>query len=286
MKYLLEQGTNYLSTFDWAKLLQKGLTSLVVLILIFISIRISFKTIDRLFNERKKGLSPHEARRIVTLNTTVKAATKAIIWGVGGLIIIGQFINVTSLLAVAGVGTLAISFGARGLVEDVMGGFVIVFENQFSVGDYIILDGDHHGIVETIGIRTTNIREFDGGLFMIHNGKIDRMTNYSKGNIKAIVEVGIAYEEDINNALETLKALSEDLFNQRSDLFFDVPVVLGVMDLGDSAINIRVICDSDANGKFEAERLLRKRIKDEFDRKGIEIPYNKTVVLTNSSEVE
>ena len=119
---------------------------------------------------------------------------------------------------------------------------------------------------------------------MIHNGKIDRMTNYSKGNIKAIVEVGIAYEEDINNALETLKVLSQDLFNQRNDLFFEVPVVLGVMDLGDSAINIRIICNTDANGKFEAERLLRKRIKDEFDQKGIEIPYNKTVVLTNTNE--
>ena len=284
MQYLLEQATNYVSNYDWAKLLQKGLTSVVVLILIFISIRVTFKTIDRLFNERKKGLSPREARRIVTLNATVKAATKAIIWGVGGLIIIGQFINVTSLLAVAGVGTLAVSFGARGLVEDVMGGFVIVFENQFSVGDYIILDSDHHGIVETIGIRTTNVREFDGGLFMIHNGKIDRMTNYSKGMIKAIVEVGIAYEEDINNALETLKVLSQDLFHQHSDLFFEVPVVLGVMDLGDSAINIRIVCNTDASGKFEAERLLRKRIKDEFDQQGIEIPYNKTVVLTKTNE--
>ncbi len=284
MQYLAEQGMNYLNSFDWTKLFQKGITSIIVLVLIFISIHLSFKTIDRLFNERKKGLSPREARRIVTLNTTVKAAMKAVIWGVGGLIIIGQFINVTSLLAVAGVGTLAISFGARGLVEDVMGGFVIVFENQFSVGDYIILDEDHHGIVETIGIRTTNIREFDGGLFMIHNGKIDRMTNYSKGNIKAIVEVGIAYEEDISNAQEILNQLCEDLYHQHRNLFFQIPVVLGVMDLGDSAINIRIICDTDANGKFEAERLLRKRIKDEFDQKGIEIPYNKTVVFTKNDE--
>lgn len=284
MEYLKEQGIKIYSTIDWIKIFEKGLITIIVLIAIFVGIRIAFKTIDRLFNERKKDLTPRESRRIVTLNTTVKAATKATIWGVGGLIIVGQYINVTSLLAVAGVGTLAISFGARGLVEDIMSGFVIVFENQFSVGDYLILDNDHHGIVETIGIRTTNLREFDGGLFIIHNGKIDRLVNYSKGNIKAIVEVGIAYEEDINNALETLNNLSENLFNEHRDLFFEKPMVLGVMDLGDSAINIRIICDSDANSKFAAERLLRKRIKDEFDQKGIEIPYNKTVIYTKNDE--
>lgn len=284
MNYLTEQGLDYLSKIDWMKILQKGITSVVVLVIILISVKIAYKAIDKMFNERKKGLNQRETRRIVTLNTTVKVAIKALIWGAGGLIIIGQFINVTSLLAVAGVGTLAISFGARSLVEDVMSGFVIVFENQFSVGDYIILDNSHHGIVETIGIRTTNLREFDGGLYIIHNGKIDRLLNYSKGNIKAIVEVGIAYEEDISRALEILNQLCEEIYQEKHELFKEQPEVLGVMELGDSAITIRLISDTDSNSKFAAERIMRKRIKDEFDRKGIEIPYNKTVVFTKNDE--
>jgi small conductance mechanosensitive channel len=236
--------------------------------------------IDRVFDENRAKLEPREIRRVITLNNVTKTAIRAGIWTAAALIILGQFMDIGSLLAVAGVGTLAIGFGAKGIVEDVMSGFVIVLENQFSVGDYVIIDDDHYGIVETIGIRTTSVREFDGGLFIIHNGKIDQLVNYSKGHIKAVVDVSIAYEEDINKVLDLLEEICEDLYLNQEDLFKIRPEVQGVTRLDPSAVNIRISCDEDASSKFAAETVLRQRIKEVFQEKEIEIPYTKSIVYT------
>lgn len=282
MEYLTTSFSSYLNQFDFSHLLQKGLVSGIVLIAVVISIKITFGIVDRIFDGEKAGLEPRDARRIVTLNHVTKTAARASIWTLAGLIILGQFINVGSLLAVAGVGTLAIGFGAQGIVEDVMSGFVIVFENQFSVGDYVIIDETHYGIVETIGMRTTSVREFNGGLFIIHNGKIDRLVNYSKGHMKAIVEVSIAYEENIDKVMTILEEICTDLYENHEELFKIRPEVQGITRLDPSAVVIRVVCEEDAASKFAAENLLRQRIKTVFDEKGIEIPYNKTVIYNQN----
>ncbi|MEL7661142.1 mechanosensitive ion channel family protein [Acetobacterium wieringae] len=283
MEYLTTSFSSYLNQFDFSHLLQKCLVSGIVLIAVVISIKITFGIVDRIFDGEKAGLEPRDARRIVTLNHVTKTAARASIWTLAGLIILGQFINVGSLLAVAGVGTLAIGFGAQGIVEDVMSGFVIVFENQFSVGDYVIIDETHYGIVETIGMRTTSVREFNGGLFIIHNGKIDRLVNYSKGHMKAIVEVSIAYEENIDKVMTILEEICTDLYENHEELFKIRPEVQGITRLDPSAVVIRVVCEEDAASKFAAENLLRQRIKTVFDEKGIEIPYNKTVIYNQNS---
>lgn len=283
MEYLTTSFSSYLNQFDFSHLLQKCLVSGIVLIAVVISIKITFGIVDRIFDGEKAGLEPRDARRIVTLNHVTKTAARASIWTMAGLIILGQFINVGSLLAVAGVGTLAIGFGAQGIVEDVMSGFVIVFENQFSVGDYVIIDETHYGIVETIGMRTTSVREFNGGLFIIHNGKIDRLVNYSKGHMKAIVEVSIAYEENIDKVMTILEEICTDLYENHEELFKIRPEVQGITRLDPSAVVIRVVCEEDAASKFAAENLLRQRIKTVFDEKGIEIPYNKTVIYNQNS---
>jgi Small-conductance mechanosensitive channel len=283
MESLTASFSSYLSQIDFSNLLQKTLVSVIVLIAVVISLKITYGVVNRVFDPEKLGLEPRDIRRITTLNHVTKAAIRAGVWTLASLIILGQFINVGSLLAVAGVGTLAIGFGAQGIVEDVMSGFVIVFENQFSVGDYVIIDETHYGIVESIGIRTTSVREFDGGLFIIHNGKIDRLINFSKGYVKAIVDVGFAYEEDINKVKEILEEICTDLHENHQDLFKIRPEILGVTRLDPSAVNIRVVCDEDASSKFMAENTLRQRIKEVFDERGIEIPYNKTVYLQSRS---
>ncbi|MBC3900529.1 mechanosensitive ion channel family protein [Acetobacterium malicum] len=278
MEYLTTSFTSYLNQIDFSHLLQKCLVSGIVLIVVVISLKITYSVVDRIFDGEKVGLEPRDSRRITTLNHVTKAAARAGIWTLAGLIILGQFINVGSLLAVAGVGTLAIGFGAQGIVEDVMSGFVIVFENQFSVGDYVIIDETHYGIVEAIGIRTTSVREFNGGLFIIHNGKIDRLINYSKGHIKALVDVSIAYEEDVNKVLDLLEEICEDLYQNHEELFKIRPEVQGVTRLDPSAVNIRISCDEDAGSKFMAENVLRHRIKEVFQEQGIEVPYNKSII--------
>jgi small conductance mechanosensitive channel len=266
--------------------LEKIIVSFIILILVLIGLKIMNHFINGVFNENKKDLEPREKRRIVTLNHALKTAGKAGIITMGTLSILGQFIDVGSILAIAGVGTLAIGFGAQSLVEDVMSGFVIVFENQFSVGDYVTIDEKHYGIVEVIGIRTTSIREFDGGLFIIHNGKIDRLINFSKGHVRIFIDIGIAYEENIENAIETLNEICREVYENYKGLFTMLPEVMGVTELDSSSVNIRIVAEEDITVKFEAELLLRKRIKERFDEKGIEIPYNKSVIFMKKLEVE
>ena len=270
---------------DGSHFLEKIIISIIILVAVAIGLRVLYGIVDRVFNDDKPGIDPREARRLVTLNKVVKTFTRATVWIVAIIMILGQFMDVGSLLAVAGIGTLAIGFGAQGIVEDVMSGFVIVFENQFSVGDYITIDETHYGVVESIGIRTTTVREFTGGLFIIHNGKIDRLVNFSKGHIKAAVDVSVAYEENIDKVTDILKTVCNEVYESHEDLFNTPPEVLGVTRLDPSGMNIRIISDEDATGKFQAEIILRQKIKEAFDKNGVEIPYNKSVVFYKEAEV-
>lgn len=263
---------------DGSHFLEKIIFSVIILVAVLISLKVLYGIADRVFNDEKPGIEAREARRLVTLNKVVKTFTRATVWIVATIMILGQFMDVASLLAVAGIGTLAIGFGAQGIVEDVMSGFVIVFENQFSVGDYITIDESHYGIVESIGIRTSSIREFTGGLFIIHNGKIDRLVNFSKGHIKAAVDVSVAYEENIDKVIDILNTVCTEVYESHEDLFNTPPEVLGVTSLDPSGMNIRIISDEDATGKFQAEIILRQKIKEAFDKNNIEIPYNKSVI--------
>ncbi len=139
-------------------------------------------------------------------------------------------------------------------------------------------------MVESIGVRTTSLRELDGGLYIIHNGKIDRLINHSKGTIKAIVDVGVAYEENIDHVVAVLSQICEEVYNANNELFIGKPEVLGVTRMDPSAMNIRIIADEDAARKVKAETALRKRIKEVFDAQGIEIPYSKYVVYKDPDQ--
>ncbi|MBK5244039.1 MAG: mechanosensitive ion channel family protein [Eubacteriaceae bacterium] len=269
---------------DGSHFLEKIIIAVIILVAVAIGLRVLYGGADRIFDEAKPGIEPREARRLVTLNKVVKTFARATVWIVASIMILGQFMDVASLLAVAGIGTLAIGFGAQGIVEDVMSGFVIVFENQFSVGDYVTIDESHYGIVESIGIRTSAVREFTGGLFIIHNGKIDRLINFSKGHIKAAVDVSIAYEENIEKVIDILKTVCNEVFESDEELFNTTPEVLGVTRLDPSGMNIRILADEDATNRFQAEIILRQKIKEAFDRNNIEIPYNKSVIYYKNSK--
>lgn len=284
MKNLWKSFETMILQIDGSNFLEKIIITVVIMAVAAIGIKVLYGVVDRIFNDDKPGIEPREARRLVTLNKVVKTFARATIWIVAFILILGQYMDVGSLLAVAGIGTLAIGFGAQGIVEDVMSGFVIVFENQFSVGDYITIDESHYGIVESIGIRTTTVREFTGGLFIIHNGKIDRLVNFSKGHIKAAVDVSVAYEENIDKVTDILKAVCSEVYESHENLFNTPPEVLGVTRLDPSGMNIRIISDEDATGKFQAEIILRQKIKEAFDKNGIEIPYNKSVVFYKESK--
>jgi small conductance mechanosensitive channel len=186
-------------------------------------------------------------------------------------------VNISSLIAAAGVGGLAIGFGAQSLVKDVITGFFILFEDQFHVGDYIETGGKS-GIVEEMALRVTKMRDFNGDLHIVPNGSIDKVTNKCRGNMRALVEIGIAYEENIDNAIRVMDEVCKEVAHE-NDKIIEGPTVLGVTRLGEYDVIISVMAKTQPMEQWAVERELRKRIKERLDDRGIEIPYPRRMVI-------
>ena len=150
------------------------------------------------------------------------------------------------------------------------------------MGDYISA-GSFSGIVEAMGLRTTQIRDFNGDLHILPNGEISSVTNHSRGNMRAMVDVGIPYEEDIQRVLNILDRLCGQLAQENPSIV-EGPYVLGVQELGESSVNIRLIAKTKNMEQWAVERLLRQKIKEAFDREGIQVPYPRRVVHQSSEE--
>lgn len=231
----------------------------------------------------KQVFDRRESRRAQTLEILLRNTITYLVFFIAGLTILQIFdVNTSAILASAGILGLAVGFGAQSLVKDVVGGFFILFEDQFSVGDFVEIDGIA-GTVEEIGLRACKIRQWTGQLNIIPNGQIARVTNYSRGPMTAVVTVGIAYEEDIDQAVAVLKKECEAAYGEM-EAVIGVPQVLGVTELADSSVNIRVAAPALPEKYWAVERELRRRFKYALDRAGIEIPYPKQVVYQRDED--
>ncbi|MFZ0474736.1 MAG: mechanosensitive ion channel family protein, partial [Halobacillus sp.] len=186
-------------------------------------------------------------------------------------------IEIGPLLAGAGIVGLAIGFGAQGLVSDIVTGFFLLSERQVEVGDYVTA-GAYDGVVEEVGIRTTLLRSFDGTLNFIPNRNISGVANHSRGNMRALVDIGIGYDENIDQAMTVLKEVADEFAND--ERFKEGPSVLGVQSLGSSDVVIRILGKTENMEQWAVERDLRKAMKEALDQAGIEIPYPHQVYVT------
>ncbi|MEQ6377298.1 mechanosensitive ion channel family protein [Bacillaceae bacterium S4-13-58] len=191
-------------------------------------------------------------------------------------------IPIGPFLAGAGIIGLAISFGAQGLVNDVVTGFFILLEHQIDVDDYVTTAG-YDGVVEEVGFRTTKIRGFDGTLHFIPNRNISGVSNHSRGNMRALVDIGISYDENIDQAIEVLQKVCDD-FSQNDTRMKEGPNVLGVQSLGSSDVVLRIIGKTGNMEQWAVERDLRRKMKEALDQAGIEIPYPHQVYIEKENK--
>lgn len=260
-----------------------SLGKLIKVILIFISIRILIKVshviIDRFFIKEKIFKIRMEERKAKTLSTIIKSLSKYTIYFIGLVIVLDIFgIPTASILATAGVGGIAVGFGAQSLVKDIITGFFILFEDYFSVGDYI-QTSQYDGIVEEIGIRSTRIRAFSGELYIIPNGFIDIVTNRSRGDMRTWIDVRINYREDINRALAALERVAESMCDDEN--INCGPTVLGVTNLAKDDIVLSIQAMTKPMEQWEVGRKMRKEIKEEFERRDIPISDFRRVIYEN-----
>jgi len=191
-------------------------------------------------------------------------------------------LSVASLIAGAGIVGLAIGFGAQGLVSDVVTGFFLLLEKQIDVNDYVTV-GAVDGVVEAVGLRTTQIRSFDGTLNYLPNREITSVSNHSRGNMRALVDIGISYDDNIDHAIEVMQRAC-DLVASENPVVVEGPNVIGVQAFGSSEVVLRVIAKTQNGEQWAVERQLRKAIKEAFDTNGIEIPFPHQVLVQKNGE--
>ena len=267
---------------DFQHLFFIALKILAILFLASVIYRIGKVLIDRFFNAQIQMKIGVDARKVNTLRALVHSVLKYTVYFVTGLTVLGQFVDTTSILATAGIGGLAIGFGAQSLVKDVISGFFILFEDQYAVGDFVTI-GDTTGTVEEIGLRITKIRGFKGDLTIIPNGQVQKVVNYTRGNALAVVDISVPYETDINKAIKLIEDVAQK-YAQENKNIVEQPQVLGIMDMGDSQITIRAVARTLPLKHWEVERELKKRIKEAFDEEEIGVPYPRRVIIQSEKE--
>ncbi|MGG5254478.1 mechanosensitive ion channel family protein [Neobacillus sp. SM06] len=262
---------------------------LAILIIAKVLIRVGKLAIHNMVKIRTRtSLSPFVSLRIserreATLLKLIDNILSYVVYFIAFMMILSLFnINVSALLAGAGIVGLAVGFGAQSLVKDILSGFFIIFEDQFSVGDHIRV-GQFEGNVEAIGLRTTKIKNWTGEVHILPNGSINQVTNFSLNNSVAVVDVGIAYEEDIEKAETVIEELLEKLPGQYEQLV-KKPELLGVQNLGPSEVVLRIVAETLPMQHFYIARVLRKKVKLVLDQHGIEIPFPRLVMYSREGE--
>ena len=184
--------------------------------------------------------------------------------------------DVQALLVSAGVLGLAIGLGAQTLIKDVITGFFILFEGLINVDDVIEV-GPHTGTVEAIGLRVTKMRMLNGALRIVPNGELTQFANHNRDWARAVVDVGVAYDTDVQRALETMERTAAE-WARGSGQALEPPQAQGIIRFADSDLVLRLVVKVRPTARFEAEVALRRRIKEAFERESIRLPAPQRVV--------
>ena len=234
-----------------------------------ILVKVGSVLIRKLFERQKSSKFNRDVRKIDTMSSLTVSVFKYAIYLIGITVILSDVFQLKSVLAAAGVGGLAIGLGAQSLIKDVISGFFIIMEDQFSVGDLITLDG-LTGKVEEIGLRVTKLRNSNGDLYTIPNGEIKKVINHVRGNKAVIVDVPIAYSSDTGKGFDAAQRVCEKVSEEFSSVIVEKPIVQGITGMGDRSMILRIFARTLPNEQWGVERRIRRLIKEEFDRDNIE----------------
>lgn len=236
-----------------------------------IVLRIGRRMISSIVQMRgQKGV--RTIQQVNTIKSLVTSIFNYIVYFIIVTIVLSLFgVNVSSILAVAGVGGIAISFGSQTLVKDIISGIFIWMEGSISVGDIVTIN-DLSGTVESIAIRTTVVRDYNGNIYVIPNGDIRTITNMSRGFKRAIVDVRCPYEEDQGKMVRILQEEMEKAGKEIEGLS-GTPDVMSILSFDTDAVLVRIAAQCPVGEHWRIERDIRTRVKARFDKEGIMMPH-------------
>ena len=249
----------------------------IVLILIAAGVLQSVASrLIRTFRQFMERRDPGQQSRIQTLGRVFRYIAAVVIWLLAGMLVLGELgISVAPVLATAGVAGLAIGFGAQSLVKDYFTGFFLLLEDQIRQGDVVDF-GSQSGVVEEVTLRYVRLRNFDGHVFFVPNGEIKVVKNLTRDFAQAVIRVGVAYREDVDEAFAVMKEVGQQM---REDPVFgpNLPTeieIIGVDEWADSSVNL--VCRLKIvppMQQWSVRREFLKRLKKAYDARGIEIPF-------------
>jgi moderate conductance mechanosensitive channel len=232
-------------------------------------------------------VSVRRVQRAEALGALAGSVLRVVIWTVALFILLSTAfgINLTPLLAGAGILGIAVGFGAQGLVSDFLAGIFMLAEDQYGVGDIIDV-GDAAGVVEGVSLRTTRIRDVEGTLWHVPNGQIMRVGNQSQEWARALLDIGVAYGTDIDAASDLILAIATDMAHEPDfeEIFLGEPEIWGVENLGADSVDIRLVIKTQPGKQWAIARELRRRIKNAFDAAEVEIPFPQRTVWLRTEQ--
>lgn len=262
---------------DWGDRLIKVGVILLASWILYRGVVVVTRRLERSVVEGGSGVLSAREQRGRTLAQIVRNASTVALSIVAGVAVLSVFVpNATGpLTAAVGVLGLALSFGAQALVKDLIGGFFMLVEGQYQVGDVIRVNESTSGQVEKVTMRVVVLRDVQGVLHTIPHGEIHQVSNLTKGWSRAVLEIGVAYGEDVDRVIEVLSDIGRGLWQDADwrPRLVEEPVVPGVERFEDSAVVIRFMAKTLPLKQWEVARELRRRIKNRFDEEGIEIPF-------------
>lgn len=274
----------------WNEMLTKLITwcviqlpSIIILIILFVSLLRALrfttqkmKKIAMTKAHKAVDIDDGEAgKRINTLTGIIHGIGRIFLWVIFLLILLGKFnINIAPILASAGIVGLAVGFGAQELVRDFISGFFILLEDQLRTGDWAVINGTE-GLVEKIELRTVTLRDSSGTVHIFQNGKINTLSNMTKEWSAIVLQIGIAYKEDTDNAVMLMQQVGDEMYNDPvyKEMMLEPISISGVNDFADSAVVIRLVLKTKPMQQWAVGREYRRRLKKVFDEKNVEFPF-------------
>ena len=261
-------------SFEWA--ITSGLRVLLITATMLVMLALLKRGVAKLSSLYEGTLpGPAQIKRAYTLTHIVRDVARLVILFVGMTMILSEGgVDLKPLLAAAGLGGLAIGFGAQSLVKDLISGFFILWEDSVRIGDVVEVAGVA-GLVEEVELRTIKLRDVSGNLHVVPNGVIDKVKNLTKDYSYYVFDIGVAFRENVDEVMGVLQKIAEDL--RRDSRFADdilQPLeMLGVDQFKDSAVMIKCRIKTEPHKQWRVGREMNRRIRNMFDAKGIEIPF-------------
>ncbi|MBX3611137.1 MAG: mechanosensitive ion channel family protein [Hydrogenophaga sp.] len=273
-----ENLLNMITTW-WAELGSAATTAMriaVILVAAWVLIGVLQRAIRSMRVRIANRLDDREAsKRAETLGRVFRYLVAVVVSLIAGMLVLGELgVSVAPILGAAGVVGLAVGFGAQSLVKDYFTGFFILLENQIRQGDVVQLS-EHTGLVEEVTLRYVQLRDYDGNVHYVPNGYITTVVNMSRGFSQAVMDIGVAYREDVEAVMDVMHRVGRELRNDETfaPRILDELEMAGVNEWGDSAVVIRCRFRTQPLEQWGVRREYLKRLKAAFDAEGIEIPF-------------